>query len=390
MAVPLKVNVRGLMARRTATLLTVGGVGLIIMVFVLVWGMAAGLDQVFTIGTDERILMVLRDGSQAESTSWVPRDQLAIIAATPGIDLDADGKPLVSGELIILVNQPRRGTGESANLTIRGVTPNGMALRPEMKIVEGRAFSPGSNELIASRGLAERFDGCAIGETLMMLRTPYRVVGIFEANGSPYESEVWTDATDLGETNDRPGYSSVLARVSDSLARPRVSSAIDDDPRLKVFVTTQKDYFDKQTASAMPLKGLGGMMTLFLSIGACFSAANTMYASVLSRSREIGTLRALGFTRGSILVAYITEAVMLSLLAGAFGVALGGLILLFYSGHLGTSNWVTFSEVVFSITLTPMVVVIAMTASAIIGALGGLMPALRAARMPIVDAIRAV
>lgn len=391
MAIPLKVNIRGLFVRRTATGLTVAGVGLIVMVFVLVWGMAAGLTKVFTFGVDDANLLVMRDGSNAESTSWIPRDKLPIIAAHEGIDKGADGNPLCSGELIILINQERRGgNGETSNITVRGVTAAGPALRPELKVVEGRLFQPGMNELIASRGMAARFKGCALGETLEMRKTDYKVVGIFEAAGSPYESELWTDANDLGTTHGRPGYSSAMLKVSDPVARARISAAVDTDQQMSVMVTDQKSYFDKQTQSAGLIQGLGTMMTIFLSIGACFSAANTMYASVINRSREIGTLRAIGFTRGSILVAYVVEAVILSSLAGAFGVVLGGLILEVYSGHLGTSNWVTFSEVVFQLALTPGIVVAAMITSAVIGTIGGFLPALRAARMPIVEAIRAV
>ncbi|MFN7971968.1 MAG: ABC transporter permease [Acidobacteriota bacterium] len=390
MPVPIKVNLRGLLVRRTATALTIGGVGLVVMTFVIVWGMSAGVERVFTVSGDPANLMVMRAGSNAETTSWIPRDQFKLLEALDGIDKDPQGKPVISGELIILVNQERRSSSETANLMVRGVTPMAPSLRPNMRLVSGRMFQPGLHEAIASRGVAKRFKGCALGETLMMRKTPYKIVGTFEAPETPFDSEVWTDATDLGDTEKRPGYSSALLRVSDKIARAKVASTVKGDEQLSLEVMDQPSYFALQTQSAALIKGLGRLMTVFLAIGACFSAANTMYASVLNRSREIGTLRALGFSRTSVLFSYIVEAVVLASISGVVGLILGWMVLTFFSGHMGTSNWVTFSEVVFTLALTPGIVVTAMVVSAVIGAVGGLLPAMRAARMPIVEAIRAI
>ena len=269
------------------------------------------------------------------------------------------------------------------------MTPAGFAFRPELEVVEGRAFQPGNKEIIASRAMAGRFKGCALGESIVMRKEPYRVVGIFEASGTPFESEIWADAIDLAGTYGRVGYSSALLRVSDDLTRAQARTAIDADPRLAVEVIDQAAYFAKQTESAGLMTMLGTLMTLFLSVGACFSAANTMYASVLARTREIGTMRALGFRRSAILLGYVVESVVLALLSGIVGVVMGWLVLLVYGGYAGTVNWVTFSEVAFKLTITPMVVVFVMIVSAVIGAVGGFLPALRASRLPIVEALRA-
>ena len=393
MALPLKVNLRGMLVRRTATLLTIAGVSLMIMVFAIAWSLDAGLRRVFTTTSDPRLLLVLRHGSTAETTSGLARDQLPIIASIEGIDRlpasDGSSVPAVSGELVVIVNQPRRGSPhESANVIVRGVTPLGPVLRPSFKIVAGRMFTPGVNEMVAAKGMAERFQGCGLGETLVMRKTPYRIVGLFTAAGSPYESELWTDATDLGATNGRPGYSSALVAVSDPLARDRVKAAIEKDERITDEVQPLDAYFASQQASAAPLAALSTLMTIFLSVGACFAAANTMHASVLARSREIGTLRALGFSRLSILTCYVIESTVLSLAAGALGLALAWLVLAAQSGYAGTSNWTTFSEVAFRITVTWSVVRVVLIMAVVIGIIGGFLPALRAARMNIVDALR--
>lgn len=398
MGIPLKVNLRSLLVRRTASALTIGGIGLIIMALTIVWGLEQGLKTVFAIGGDPQNLVVMRSGSTTETTSGIQSEHADIILLTEGIDAGPDGKPLASGEIVVIINQPRRGVpvdpggrstwAQGANIMLRGVGPAAMALRPGMTIVEGRMFEAGKNEAITSRAMASRFAGCALGETIVLRRVPYRIVGLFTAEGSPYESEVWTDARDLAMTFSRTGaVSSILMRVSDPVARARIEASLEADPRLGVGVIDQASYFASQTGSAALLIALGSLMTFFLSIGACFSAANTMFASVLSRSREIGTLRALGFPRRSILVGYLAESLVVSLLAGILGLLLGAIVLAF-AGSAGTGN-VTFTEITFSMRITPVVVVIAMATCAVIGMLGGLLPALRAARMKVVDALRA-
>lgn len=397
MAVPLKVNLRSLLERRTATGLTVGGIGLIIMTLTIVWGLQQGLTRVFAVGGDPANLMVLRGGASTETVSGLQDELARVVTLAEGVDRGADGAPLAAPEMVVIINQPRRGAkpveggsswSQGANVILRGASPASAALRREFRLTAGRMFEPGRNEIVASESMAERFMDCALGETITLRRVPFTVVGTFTDGGSPYESELWTALPDLAATFSRQGaVSSVLLRASDPIAREGVRAALEGDPRLNVDVLDQAAYFGSMTRSAGPLMLLGSIMTFMLSIGACFSAANTMYASVLSRSREIGTLRALGFSRSSLLVAYLVESLVVSLAAGLVGLALGAVVLLF-AGSAGTSN-VTFSEITFRMSLTPVVVAICMTTCAVIGAIGGLLPALRAARMPIVEALRA-
>jgi putative ABC transport system permease protein len=397
LAVPLKVNLRSLVARRTATLLTVLGIGLIVMALTVVWGLQQGLAHVFDTGGDPRNLIVLRDGSDTETVSGLLDENVRIIETLPGIDVGADGKPLVAGEALVIANLPRKGAvirkGESAwaqgaNVSVRGISAQSLALRPEVTIVAGRMLEPGRNEMLAGKPMSERFANCGLGDTLVLRRVPYTIVGVFTAKGSPYESELWADLKDVGATWSREGaVSSVLLRSSDPVARASLAGAIANDQRLTAKAESQKDFFAFQSTTSGPLIWLGNLMTFFLSIGACFAAANTMYASVLSRSREIGTLRALGFSRLGILLAYMAESLAVALMAGILGLILGSVVLLF-AGAAGTGN-VTFSEVTFHMRVTGTVVIICLVTCSVIGTIGGLMPALRAATMPIVEALRA-
>lgn len=396
MPVPLKVNLRSLLVRRTATLLTIGGIGLIIMALTVVWGLQQGLQSIFSVGGDEAQLVVLRSGSTTETTSGLLDETARIIELSEGIDPGPGGRPLAAGEMVIIVNLPRRGAraegddsswAVGANVIVRGIDEQSPSLREGFEILEGRMLVPGRNEVMSSASMAERFEGCGLGETVVLRRVPYTVVGIFTTGGTPYDSEIWADVRDVGATFSRSGaVSSMLLKVSDPLARERLRAQLEADPRLNVDVIDQRSYFESMSRSALPLLALGSLMTLFLSVGACFSAANTMYASVLSRAREVGTLRALGFSRLSILLGFLAESLVVSLLAGVTGLLLGAVVLLF-AGTAGTGG-VTFSEVTFSMRITPFVVVICMTTCAVVGMLGGLLPALRAARMPIVEALR--
>jgi putative ABC transport system permease protein len=396
MRVPVKVNLRSLLVRRTATALTVVGIGLIVMALTVTWGLKEGLESVFELGGDPETLVVLRGGSKTETTSGILDEAVRIVKASEGIDQDAQGAPLAAGELVVIINLPRRGAVPNAegsrwavgsNVLVRGISAQSLALRPGARIVEGRMLVPGRNEIMASPAMAERFEGCALGEVVTLRRVPYTVVGLFTTEGTPYESELWTDADDLGATFSRRGaVSSLLLKASDPLARERLRATLKEDPRLDVEVKDQEEYFEAMSGDAAPLVALGALMTFFLSVGACFAAANTMYASVMSRAREVGTLRALGFSRLSILLSYLIESLAVSLAAGVLGLLLGGVVLLF-SGTAGMAGS-TFSETTFSMRITPFVVVACMATCAFVGAVGGLLPAIRAARMPIVEALR--
>ena len=246
MAIPLKVNLKSLLVRRTATALTVAGIGLIVMALSVVWGLAEGLKTVFRVGGSPENLVVMRGGSTTETTSGIQDANARIISLFEGIDLGKDGQPLASGELVVIINQPRRGAKPStdgsawsmgANVIVRGVGPAAFDLRPNLEIVEGRRFEPGRNEVITSRSMAARFAGCGLGETIMLRRVPCTVVGLFEDEGSPYQSEIWADAKDLGAIFSRSGaVSALLLRSSDPIARERLRAALEADPRLNVDV----------------------------------------------------------------------------------------------------------------------------------------------------------
>lgn len=390
MAIPLKVNLRSLFVRRSSTLLTVTGVGLVVMVFVIVTSLANGLTSVFRTTGDSRNLLVLRAAARSELESGISRQAYSVITTLPEVDRGEDGEPIVSGEQFVVINQPRRDDSEkSANIVVRGAGAASFTMRPEVRLVEGRLFRPGVNELIASRSIASRFGGCGLGETLRMRGRDFTIVGLFDAGGTAWDSELWADVDILADTfNRRRGVSSVLLRCSDPAAQERLIEHLANDRRLNLKALRQTEYFEEQTSSAATLRMLAAILTVVLSIGACFSAANTMYAAVASRTREIGTLRALGFPRWGILVAYLAESVILSLIAGAVGVVLGGAVMWLFTGATGTSNFITFSEVAFSFRLTPGIAAAGMALSVLMGGVGGFLPARHAAGLPIILALR--
>jgi putative ABC transport system permease protein len=392
MAVPWKVNLRSLFVRKTNTVLTIVGVGLVIMVFVLSASLTNGLETVLRATGDPRHVIVLRAAARSELESYFSREAYSIIATRPEIDRDASGKPLIVAELFTVINQTRRGSGgESANVIVRGVQPTSFTLRPEVKLARGRLFTPGLHELVASTSIARRFDGAGLGETIRLRGIDFTIVGLFDAGGTAWDSEVWGDFDTLAATYNRlGGGSSATLSCADPAARKRLTDALAKDPRLNLKAMGQVAYFEEQTNSALLLKVLTWILTIVLSIGACFFAANTMYAAVASRTREIGTLRALGFSRGSILVAYVAESLALSLLSGAFGVGLAAIVLVFVTGPTGTNNQNTFAEIAFSFRLTPTIAGAGVALSAVLGVVGGFLPARLASRLPITQALRQI
>jgi len=392
MPVPFKVNLRSLFVRRTNTLLTVLGVGLVIMVFAIAASLTHGLEAVLRATGDPNHMIVLRAAARSELESWVGREALAIIGTMPEVDRDRSGKPLAVAEAFTVINQTRRGGNvESANVIVRGVQPLSFTLRPELKLVRGRLFTPGLHELIASSSMASRFNGAGLGETIRLRGIDFTVVGLFDSGGTAWDSEIWGDFDTLTATyNRRGGGSSVTLAVSDAAARVRLAKKIASDPRLNLKAMGQVAYFEEQTNSALLLKVLTWILTVVLSVGACFFAANTMYAAVASRTREIGTLRALGFSRRSILIAYVGESLALSLISGLFGVALATVVLALFTGTTGTNNQNTFAEIAFSFRMTPAIAVAGVALSGALGLVGGFLPARLASRLPITQALRQI
>ena len=385
MAIPFKVNLRSLFVRKVSTLTTIACLALVVAVFSTMMSLAAGLKHTFRKTGDPLNVMVMREGSQSETESFVSIEQTQILKTLPGVAKGPDGNPITTGEVVIIINKNKRGTPDGANVTLRGVTPD-LSAHPEVKVVEGRNFQSGQIELIASRSIAKKFENCGLGETLTLKKRPFKIVGIFDAGGTTHDSEIWGDVTVVRDVFTRNGFSTVILRAQDSSAVSSLKAAVNGDQRLKLKVLPETEYFAAQTTQAAGIQAAGVFLATILAIGAAFGAANTMYAAVSSRSKEIGTLRAIGFSRLSILVAYVSEALILGLVGGIIGVAI---TYLFVDGvTTGTANMTTFSEVSFAFRVTPILVAVSIAFASVVGAVGGLLPARLAARAPITQALR--
>ena len=384
--IPVKYNIRNLRVRWATTLITVVATGLVVFATVLTFGMSDGLDHALRITGDPLELIVMRKGADAETSSVIQSQTAREISSLPGIAKAADGKPLCSTEFVTILTKPRRHGAGTTNLIIRGVDQIARELRPNFRIVEGRDIKTGVNEIITSRQLAQRFENLAIGEKLDINKIDFQVVGYFEAGGSAAESEVWTDLNNLTAARRVQGAISIVnLRAFDIPSRDRLSNQLVNEERFKLKVVPEPKYFEDQMSSSFIIRFVGWVICVFLTFGAMFAAANTMYAAVANRAREIGTLRAIGFSRGSILVSFLLESVLIC----AGGGILGCLATLPFSGLTGGSlNFATFSEITFSLRFGPFVLAQGVIMALVTGLLGGLFPALRAVRMKIVDSLR--
>jgi len=385
LAIPLKYNLRNLFVRKVSTTMTVLSIGLVVAVFVALMALGSGIEKTFTSSGDPRNLIVLRKSSQVEGNSAVTKAEFQIVRYLPGIEPAPHGAPLISPEVIVLLNIARRdGTGMS-NVTVRGVGQDAFALRPYLRIVRGRVFRPGFREMIVSNNVANRFAGLRLDGRVRFGKGDWNIVGLFEAGGTSFDSEIWTDNDELVNEFDRQGYSSILIRSVDPKAQLELIKQIGADRRMQLEALSEREYYNKQTLAGAGIKALATLMTLFMGVGACFAAMNTMYAAVSNRTREIGTLRALGFSRGSILLSFLIEAVLLALVGGG----IGSLLALSVNGiSTGSANFVTFTEVTYNFRVTFPLVVSALALSGFLGVLGGFFPARAAAKKPIIDALR--
>ena len=385
MAIPLKYNLRSALVRRTGTLMAVLSVSATVAVFVSVMALARGLEAAFTATGHPLNLVVIRQGAQVETNSSVEREKLQTLKYLPGTAKDELGEPLISAETQVLVFLPRSG-GERAHVLMRGVSSAGMHLRPQVNMVEGRLFKPGLREVISSRALARRF-AFELGQPLRLDGgRPWYVVGIFDGSRSAYDSEIWADVNAVADEFKRPHFSSVLLRAADSIAAQSLIQRITDDRRLHLQARSETEYFRDQTRASMPVKILGSFIAVIMSIGACFAAMNAMYASVAYRVREIGTLRVLGFRRFEVLLSFLVESVLLAIVGGIVGCALA---LPIHGISTGTLNFNTFTELAFFFRITPGMLAAGIGFAALMGALGGLLPALLAARRTIIHSLRA-
>jgi len=390
LGIPLKYNIRNLFVRRITTGLTVLGIGLVVAVFLCVMALGEGLTRVFTSSGSEDNVLVLRQNAQSELQSGITRDQMPLILTLAGVAPDADGKALASPELVVVLNL-EKVDGGSSNVTIRGVGEKGLKLRPRVALDTGRMFTPGQSEVIVSKSVAKRFKSCNLGDTIKFGAYRWTVVGQFDAGGTAPDSEIWTDVENMITDFKRNGYSSVLAKTSGRAGRDQFVAGLAGDARLALEGKVERKYYDDQTSTAAPIKFLGFFVGVVMAIGACFGAMNTMYAAVSARTREVATLRALGFSRLAVMFSFVLESVFLAILGGLVGCVLGFLaVKIALSGVTGTTNFATFSEVVFAFRLTPQLLATGMVFSIFMGFFGGLFPAGRAAFTKITDALRQV
>ena len=384
--IPLKYNVRNLRVRWVTTLMTVIGTGLVVWAMVLTFGLTDGLEHALKVSGHPLDLIVLRKGSTDETGSNIGEQLAQEVTTLDGIARDNDGKPMCASEFVTILTKSRRNNGGTTNLIIRGVDSGSRQLRPDFKIVKGRDLKPGVNEAITSENMAKRFENLAIGEKLEVNKVDFEIVGYFEAGGSAAESEVWTDIRDVASARrTTDAISSINLRARDEKARDAIIARLEEDKQFNLEVKTETEYFADQMQSALLIKFVGYLMAVFLTMGAMFAAANTMFAAVASRSREIGTLRAIGFKRGSILFSFLLESVLRCLMGGI----LGCLATLPFNGlSTGTANWSTFSELTFAFRFGPKVLLQGIVMALAMGLLGGLIPAIRAVRLNIVSALR--
>jgi ABC-type antimicrobial peptide transport system permease subunit len=385
---PLRYTVRNLWTRKLTTVLTAGGMALVVFVFAAVQMLDTGLRATLVATGQPDNILVTRRGANAEISSGVDRAQASIVEAQPEIATGADGRRLVSKEVVILITLPKRQSGQATNVTTRGIGEAGIALRPQVRFVQGRAFRRGAAEVVVGKSLAERFENTAIGSLLRFGGREWRVVGIFDSGGAAFDSEVWTDADQLMQAFRRQSYSTVIARLVDGGALEAIRKRLESDPRLTVDVKNERVFYEEQSqALSKFISYLGLTLSIIFSIGAMIGAMITMYAAVANRVGEIGTLRALGFRRSAVLGAFLFEAVLLGAIGGILGIALASFMQLI---QISTLNWQSFAELAFSFTLTPRIAAGSFVFALVMGVLGGFLPAVRAARLSIVDALRAV
>ncbi|MBL8527196.1 MAG: FtsX-like permease family protein [Burkholderiales bacterium] len=387
MKIPLAYIVRNLWTRRLTTMLTAGGMALVVFVFAAVLMLEEGLHKTLVqTGSWDNAVMIRRS-SGTEVQSIIDRNQAAVIASAPEIAYGADGEPIVSKEVVVLINLEKRASAKPSNVIIRGVGAKGLALRPQVTLTEGRMFRPGSSEIIAGRAIAQRFSGTGLHETLRFGGCEWTVVGVFDAGGSGFDSEIWGDADQMMQAFRRNAYSVTVAKLVAADRFPAFRARLEADPRLTVEAKRETVFYAEQSEMlANFIRILGMTLSVIFSFGAIIGAMITMYAAVANRTAEIGTLRALGFQRRSILAAFLVEALFLSLLGGALGLVLASLMQLV---SVSTMNWQSFAEIAFRFSLTPRIVIQSLAFAAFMGLLGGVLPAARAARLKIVDALRA-
>ncbi len=388
MSIPLNYVARNLWARRLTTLLTAGGLALVVFVFATVLMMDEGLKRTLVTTGELDNVVVIRKGAETEIQSGISREQASVIEMHPAVALGARGERMVSKETVVLISLLRAGDGKPSNVVIRGTSDKGFALRPQVKIREGRLFRPGASEIIVGTSIAARFSNTGIAQQIKFAQREWTVVGVFDSGGSGFDSEVWGDAEQLMQAFRRNVYSAMVARLSDINQFDQFRAEVTEDPRLTQEMKREQTFYsDQSKALSTFINVLGLTLSVIFSIGAMIGAMITMYASVASRVNEIGTLRALGFRQGAVLWAFLAEALLLGCVGGVVGLALASLMQL---ASFSTINFQTFADLSFRFVLTADIAVKTLLFAVTMGFVGGFLPAFRAARLKIVDALRAV
>lgn len=389
MQLPLKYIIRSSVSRRLTTAITIAGIALVVFVFTAVLMMANGVQQTLrSTGSDDNLL-IARKAAMSEIMSIMDREAAGIIVNLPQVARAADGAPVSSKEVVVIINLNKLGADGISNVTVRGVEEPAFQLRPQVKIVDGRMFRWGAREVIAGAGITKRFVGAQIGEKIKFGGDVWTVVGLFDADGSGFDSELWGDLNQIADAFRRSSFSTVTVRMKDPDDLAGVVRAFESDNRLQYFVAKrEKKYFEEQSEMmATFIRILGIFITVIFSTGSTIGAMITMYGSVANRTTEIGTLRALGFFRRSILLAFLLESLTLALAGGLLGLGIASVLQFF---TISTLNFGSFSELAFSFALSPSIVASALGFSLLMGLLGGFLPALRASRLDIIQALRAV
>jgi putative ABC transport system permease protein len=387
--VPVIYNVRSLTRRRVTTGFTLLGLALVVFVVATVLMLRNGIVETLVTGGQPDNVVVLRSGANADIVSVVSREQAKLLGALDGVATDPkDGKPLLDPQVAVLISAQRASNAEDfANVTVRGLSERTLALHPNLKIAEGRMFKAGTSEIVIGRALVGRFTGAQLGAQWYFARRNWEVVGVVDAANSSFGSEVWGDVDQVMDAFHRSMYSTVVMKVRDAGAIPALAAQIASDPKLNLDARQERKYFaDLSSNLSSLLTFLGLFVAIVFTLAATLGAAISMYAQVAARTREVGTLRAIGFRREAILVSFVFESTLLGLLAGVVGIAGASLMEL---ASFTTINFGTFSEVTFHFKLSGGVIVVAEVFAAVMGYAGGLLPAIRASRMPIVVASRA-
>jgi ABC-type antimicrobial peptide transport system permease subunit len=388
MHVPYSYILRNLWARKLTTLLTATGMALVVFVFATVLMLSEGLEETLVLTGSPDNVIVTRRSAETEIQSLIDREQAAIVASLPHIAYGPAGTGLVSKELMVLIVLSKRGSDKPSNVTVRGISDTGLTLRPQVHLIQGRMFHPGAKEIIVGNKIAQKFTGAKMGGKLSLGLGEWTVVGIFDAGKTGFSSEIWGDVDQLMQAFRRNSYSSVIFKLADPNAFKQVKDQLENDQRLTVEAKLETQFYAEQSEIMSGfLKILGLSLSAIFSVGAIIGAMITMYASVATRTAEIGTLRAIGFPQRSILQAFLLESLALSLMGGVVGLVMASFMQLL---TISTMNWQTFSELAFAFTLTETIAWQSVLFSLLMGLVGGFLPAVRAARMNIVDALRAV